>query len=160
MTNRNDYSRVTGTWPRLPWPYRHPRLFGAAIIIGILAVSSALAASIEIEVTVPLLWPAAGTIGTGVLVYSAWRRAGMERQATVAAAGRKTLPLGIRVDSALAGSASDLIGRDERDAVIELLNERYATSHLDDEEYGQRHTAVLWAKRRGELRPTVEGLKW
>lgn len=158
MTNRSHYPPVTETSARPPWPYRHPRLFPATLVSGGLLIGTGLVLSIRIEVTVPLLLPVAGAASVVLLLHEGIRR----RQA--ATQGRQTAErgpsLGLRVHHALAGDDNDFVGRDERDAVLELLSERYATAHLDDDEYGRRHTVVLWAKRRGELRAPVEGLKW
>ncbi|MFB4307028.1 DUF1707 domain-containing protein [Actinomadura sp. GTD37] len=158
--NRNDYSTVTEDPPRPPWPYRHPHLFPVTILSGLLLVSTGLAFSIKIEVTVPLLLPLAGAASTYLLIHGGIRRRRADAQARARQRTEYGPPLGLRLKHALTGDDGDLIGRDERDAVLELLNERYATSHFDDEEFGRRHTVVLHARRRRELRAPLEGLTW
>ena len=157
MTNRSHSLPATESPPRLSWPYRHPRLFPVTLLTGLVLIGTGLGFSIEIQVKVPLLVPITGAASTVLLV-----RAGMRRRLDARAAVQQMAgpSLGLRIDHALKGAGSDFIGRDERDAVLELLNQRYATAHLDDDEYGRRHTAVLWAKRRSELRPVLEGLTW
>lgn len=152
MRHRSHYPPVTQDPPRPPWPYRHPRMFPAALLTGLVLVSGGLALSIEIEVTVPLLVPLTGALACGLLAHGQLQR---RRQA---AAAEK--PAGMSVDVALAGDQDALIGRTERDVVFALLTDRYATEHLDEDDYSARHTQVLNAKRRRDLWPALEGLNW
>lgn len=52
---------------------------------------------------------------------------------------------------ATAGGHDQLIGDADRNAAIDLLNQRYATGHLDREARDQRCAAALNATTRGEL---------
>lgn len=96
-------------------------------------------------ITVPALWPISATALSAILLgheVNRWRHT-LRRPSQI--------PPAAAISRLLAGDPAELIGRAERDVVLELLAGHYAAERLTVDEYEKRRDIVIHARVRGEL---------
>lgn len=126
----------------------------AVIFVGLVLASLAYVLYWAATTYVPVLVPL-GLAGAETAVIWWLARRGRTAPATEHA---PTPPSAATLHRILHDDPRERIGRHERDAVINLLNHRYATEHLDDDEHARRHTAATRATTRGDLQPLINDL--